>query len=113
MCFQLDQTSELKIATRKITCWKTVYSRKNRFFSSVKNYEYIPGVRQPEVELCMQKNSIYNGYHSFQRKRLAREDSTNSEKSIVKFYIPKGSKYYMNKCGEIVSSSIVMCKKIY
>lgn len=51
-------------------------------------------------------NRVYvtNGFHSFLTKC---KDRVSSRESFALFIIPKGSKYYCNKVGNVVSDTII------
>lgn len=52
---------------------------------------------------------ITEGYHSFKNIKLLKKSYLYDSESckIAKFIIPKGSSYYKNNDGEIVSSNII------
>ena len=75
-----------------------------------------------------QYGTIYEGYHSYKDiampysdlrpyyrtiylGKIAEDIRLNNVYSIATFIIPKGSEYYENKAGEIVSSSIIYTGK--
>ena len=80
----------------------------NQFFS------YKPNVLNKEIKLNLEENKniffarfeyeIYEGYHSYLH---CKQGIHLSNHHIGKFIIPKGTEYYENEDGQIVSSNII------
>ena len=107
----------------------------NIFVSRFKNFDYIPKVRNRKIPLIIQYpyRDIYivqQGYHSY--KWIAFDDTNPSERCLYfgsydnalkenlslyghccigTFIIPKGTKYFENENGHIVSSDIIYTGK--
>lgn len=48
---------------------------------------------------------VHAGYHAYVSRKIARIENFTNDK-VVKFYIPKGAKYYLSNDGQIVSNKI-------
>lgn len=110
------------IANKDIKVYKLCKLCGNKVLSIVKLYTYIPYEKQLTINLkllnCHNYYYIENGHHSY--KHITFIDGThiiivNDHKCdtiidnaiIGEFIIPKGSTYYENNSGEIVSSNII------
>ena len=132
---------DVKIAKRDFYVYKLGYTANNNFRSLYQNFIYIPGVINKDVKIIPlipgyniykvmkeQYGGIYEGYHSYKDiampysdlgsyyrtiylGKIAEDIRLNNIYSIATFIIPKGSEYYENKAGEIVSSSIIYTGK--
>ena len=88
------------------------------------NFTYIANSLNKELNLVTYKGyeyySISEGYHSFINKQMAFDESSSSilfgkvfeKNNVGKFIIPKGTEYYKNEDGEIVSSNIIWTGEI-
>jgi hypothetical protein len=111
MCFKIQpNNNKFFIATRDIICYK-VARRKPinsiRFISSIYPCEYRVNFIMPKVSFGRRGTEIGEGYHSYfnLRKTCLRK---HTRKSIGKFIIPKGSRYYINdRRKEYVSNQII------
>lgn len=126
-----------KIAKRDITVYKLGRISENNFISLYKDYTYEIKKTNKEIELkpdifCDSEldfiGAIYKGYHSYiyismpysglelcsraiyLGKRLHYLSLCNPY-YVAAFIIPKGSEYYENSKGEIVSSNIIYTGK--
>ncbi len=126
-----------KIAKRDITVYKLGRISENNFISLYLNYTYEIKKINKEIKLkpdmfyeygLENKGAIYKGYHSYiyismpysglelcsraiyLGKRLYYISLCNPYYVAV-FIIPKGSEYYENSKGEIVSSNIIYTGK--
>lgn len=130
MCWN-GHSGQKKVAERDIEVYKIGRVQDNRFICEFRNFSYKKGVLNEELALrenrWMGSISINEGYHSY--KRVSFE--FNSLSDIIKFIyrgytlhpyrdglydlatfiIPKGSIYYENINGEIVSSNILYTGK--
>ena len=138
MCWKSDKKPVKKIASWGITCYKvfcnsdvawiktpvkflgiTVWNkyRIKKLCSLYRDYTYVPYEYNPEVNVFIEKSEYYyrwyidKGYHSYRTLDKAKEER-NLNEVIVKCIIPKGSAYYINDLGEIVSSNIIITDKI-
>lgn len=131
-------SNKLKIKTAKkdITVWKVVLYdiRRGFYVSPVTDYRYVLGVIN-NVEMIFKVNNYliggYDGFHSFSNKVYYRysDDKVSIFKkrtftmdkyvfsvfykrgfdfAIAKGRLPKGTKYAINKSGEIISSNIII-----
>ena len=136
MCW-LSNKLKLKIAKKDIAVWKVVQydTIKGIYISPIRRYRYILDIiyntsmvfrvnYYPEIE-------GYKGFHSFSNKVYFRysDDKVHIYKkcifaedkqvfniygeigfnfAIAKGRLPKGTKYAINKNGEIISSSIII-----
>lgn len=135
MCW-LSNKLKIKTAKKDIAVWKVVlYDIKRGFYvSPITNYRYVLGVIN-NVEMIFKVNNYliggYDGFHSFSNKVYFRysDDTVHIYKkcifaedkqvfniygeigfnfAIAKGRLPKGTKYAINKNGEIISSSIII-----
>lgn len=141
MCWTGDNTAVRKIAKRDFYVYKIGRVSDKGFNSLYQNFIYIPGVLNEKVKirpiihnfsihklLEEQYGVIYEGYHSYKDitmpysglrsyyrtiylGKIAEDIRLNNIYSIATFIIPKGSEYYENRAGEIVSSSIIYTGK--
>lgn len=131
----------VKIAKRDFYVYKLGYVSDKGFNSLYQDFIYIPRVLNEKVEmrplisnysiyllLNEQYGIIYEGYHSYRDIAMPYSDlglhsrtiylgkiveniRLNNSYSIATFIIPKGSEYYENNNGEIVSSNIIYTGK--
>lgn len=131
----------VKIAKRDFYVYKLGYVSDKGFNSLYQDFIYIPGVLNETVKmrplisnysiyllLEEQYGIIYEGYHSYRDiampysdlglhsrtiylGKIAENIRLNNIYSIATFIIPKGSEYYENNNGEIVSSNIIYTGK--
>lgn len=132
---------DVKIAKRDFYVYKLGRVSDRGFRSLYQNFIYIPGVLNEKVKmrpiiynysiyklLKDQYGIIYEGYHSYRDiampysdlgsysrtiylGRIAENIRLHNIYSIATFIIPKGSEYYKNDSGEIVSSNIIYTGK--
>ena len=94
------------IAKKDILVWKVIFKDNT---SLHRNFKYSPNKSFPKVKFTMSRyesNLIYAGYHSFKSREIARFNKTYSNLKVVKFYIPKGAKYFIGDDCDIVSNRI-------
>lgn len=132
MCWTSTDKPIKQIANEDVICYKILIpSREGRVVSPYFNYEYNYHKINDEITLniyttptfenvfcvdLMYKIDLYKcdqGYHSYSSLDFAKKvchDSRLYEKGacIFKCIIPKGSVFYENKRGEIVSSNIII-----
>lgn len=136
MCW-LSKKLKIKIAKKDITVWKVVYFDIAReiYISPIAGYRYILDVIN-NVNMVFKVNHDfliegYEGFHSFSNKVYYRHfnnevrifkkhifaqdkhifnigDNPGFDCAIAKGRLPKGTKYAINKNGEIISSGIVI-----
>ncbi len=132
---------DVKIAERDFYVYKLGRVSDKGFNSLYQDFLYIPRVLNEKVEmrpiiphysiyklLKEQYGIIYEGYHSYRDIAMPYSDlglhsrtiylgkiveniRLNNSYSIATFIIPKGSEYYENNNGEIVSSNIIYTGK--
>ena len=126
---------DIKIAKRDFYVYKLGSVSYKGFESLYQDFVYEPKEINKKFELNpiqFYKDKslyvIYEGYHSYKDiampysdlrpyhrtiylGKIAEDIRLNNVYSIATFIIPKGSKYYENKAGEIVSSSIIYTGK--
>ncbi len=132
---------DVKIAEQDFYVYKIGRVSDKGFSSLYQNFIYIPGVLNEEVKMSpiihnyniheLMKDyygMIYEGYHSYKDiampysdlglhsrtiylGKIAENIRLNNIYSIATFIIPKGSEYYENNNGEIVSSNIIYTGK--
>lgn len=100
--------SKLLTAKNDIEVYKVLTSHNK---SAVKRFQYKRGIVYPYIGLEPVetfRSSIHAGYHSFKTKDRAELNRSfwHHECRVVKFIIPKGSKYYLGTNGDIVSTRI-------
>ena len=135
MCWMSNKL-KIKTAKKDIAVWKVVlYDITKRFYvSPITNYRYVLGVIN-NVEMIFKVNNYliggYDGFHSFSNKVYYRYFDGNVgifkkriftidkhvfsisykrgfDLAIAKGRLPKGTKYAINKNGEIISSNIII-----
>ena len=126
---------DVKIAKRDFYVYKLGSVSDKGFKSLYQDFIYEPKEINKKVELNpiqLYKDKsfyvIYEGYHSYKDivmpysdlhsccrtiylGKFAEDIRLNNIYSIATFIIPKGSEYYENRAGEIVSSSIIYTGK--
>lgn len=132
---------DVKIAERDFYVYKLGRVSDRGFISLYQNFIYVPRVLNEKIKmrpiiidysihklLEEQYGIIYEGYHSYKDitmpysdlgswsrtiylGRIAENVRLYNIYSIATFIIPKGSKYYENDDGEIVSSDIIYTGK--
>lgn len=95
--------------------------------SLFRKYLYIPYKKQQFINLEPIRSSynvddfknhynyyykIERGYHSYNTIKKAQEEIFFGDEIIIKCIIPKGTEYYINTNGEIVSSTIIVTDQI-
>lgn len=127
MCF-FARNPQKRIAESDVTCYKIVYVHKKKINSYVRAFPYELNKKyfQP---IQFYKNRFGSraeeGFHSYNKVEYAFNEyyglyiespyfrtSVDSNERIVKCIIPKGTIYYKNELGEIISESIVIKKII-
>lgn len=135
MCWTGNDTAVRKIAERDFYVYKLGRASDEGFCSLYQNFIYKPKEINKKVELYpiqffLDESScvIYEGYHSYKDiampysglgfyyrtiylGKIAEEIKLHNIYSIATFIIPKGSEYYENDEGEIVSSNIIYTGK--
>ena len=132
MCWN-GHSEQKKVAEKDIEVYKIGRVQDNRFICEFRNFSYKKGVPNEELvlkEICwMGSISINEGYHSYKRVSIRFNSLSGKIKYIYRgykiqpyldglydlatFIIPKGSIYYENLDGEIVSSNIVYTGRKY
>jgi len=116
-----------KIAESDMTVLKIISIadiNSNTFSSEIQRYRYIRNVPTPHIEvkvepficdcnLCRGLYGISEGYHSYSLKQTSVELAKDENKrrlwtSYVYCTIPKGTKYWENAHGNIVSETITI-----
>ena len=135
MCWMSNKL-KIKTAKKDIAVWKVVLYdiTKGFYVSPITNYRYVLGVIN-NVEMIFKVNNYliggYDGFHSFSNKVYYRyfdgnvgifkkriftidkyvfsiSDKRGFDLAIAKGRLPKGTKYAINKNGEIISSNIII-----
>lgn len=117
-----------KVAEKDIEVYKIGLVQDNRFICEFQDFSYEKGVVNKELVLKEESHwfgyiTINEGYHSYKRVSIRFNSLLGKIKCIYRgyiiqpylddlyhlatFIIPKGSIYYENRDGEIVSSNIV------
>ena len=137
MCW-ISNKLKIKTAKRNIPIWKVVEfdNKRKIYISPFKYYQYFPGTintTQMIFRVFSYSYEIngYEGFHSFSNKlrykyskgdisvykkgSFAKEKyfftydaDCNFSPAIAKGYLPKGTKYAINKVGEVISDCIVI-----
>lgn len=132
---------DVKIAKKDIIVYKVGYMSGESFCSLYLNYTYVPKETNKEVKIdpfiynyniCKERKKqeciIYTGYHSYKEVSMPYSELGTSSRLVylgrtverinlfnlyyvATFIIPKGSEYYENDEGEIVSSNIIYTGK--
>lgn len=112
--FDEEETIKPFIATKDILVWKIITTRN---LSLYRSFKYKPNCGYPTIKFNIRysyNNDIdyfkaYEGYHAYTSRRITRLRYAKYRDvlyKIVKFYIPKGAKYYLGEDGDIVSNTI-------
>ena len=136
MCWIGKGTAIKKIAEKDFYVYKIgKIVENNIFISDIRGYNYVPKYPNRIVplvpySLCVDSYIIDRGYHSY--KWIALDDTYPRERClylgnydnalkenlslykyccIATFIVPKGSEYFENKYGHIVSSEIIYTGK--
>lgn len=136
MCWK-SKNLKIKTAKRNIPIWKIVEfdNKRQIYISPFKHYQYVPSVINTTQMIFRALDysyevSGYEGFHSFSNKLyykyfkgdisvykrgiFTKENyftynaNCNFSAAIAKGYIPKGTRYAINKVGEIISNCIVI-----
>jgi hypothetical protein len=98
------------VAKKEILVYKEIYIGNTSFF---RGFRYEPNklyrLRKALSIIRHMKHgdTINQGFHAFTRKAAqAKAAQASYGTKMVKFYIPKGAKYYMGTHADIVSTSI-------
>lgn len=130
MCWN-GHSGQKKVAEKDIEVYKIGLVHNNRFICEFRDFSYKKGVINKELVLrethWMGSISIKEGYHSYKRVSIKFDSLSGRTKYIylgyklhpypygiyhlATFIIPKGSIYYENIYGEIVSSNIIYIGK--
>jgi len=118
----LPKIAESDMTVLKVTSVSDINS--NTFSSDIQKYVYIRNVPAPHIEvkvepfvcdcnLCRKLYSISEGYHSYSLKKVSIEYAKKENKrqtciAYVHCTIPKGTKYWENIHGNIVSETITI-----
>jgi hypothetical protein len=127
MCTAILKGQKPLIAEKDIIVYKASYKEENEniFTSMFERYRYLKEnlhraemtftndfcvsdrVEQDYVEDRGEENFLFvkKGFHSFVSIERIRKEYSGGE--VAEFIIPKGSKYYSNECGNIVSNAII------
>ena len=131
MCWISKTPAILKIASEDIKVFKIIEKFENNIISAYKGFRYKIGqLYETEIRLTETFSSafIQQGFHSYSNECRLERDCTYLEQpafrimfkgsrldgfSKVSYYkvnciIPKGSQYYENEFGEIVSNKIII-----
>lgn len=123
MCWTSANKPVKQIAKEDVICYKIVISRDGRVVSPYFHYEYKYHKINEEIALNIEYTlssdinqlRLYKcrqGYHSYSSLDFANQVYNNyfyeNDGCVFKCIIPKGSVYYDNKHGEIVSSNIII-----
>ena len=125
MCFR-TKNPQKRIAESDVTCYKVVYVHKKKINSYFKDFPYKLNKKyfQPILFYKGEFSRAEEGFHSYDKVEYTFKycglciESTyfftyiNSNERIVKCIIPKGTVYYKNEHGEIISESIIIKKII-
>ena len=136
MCW-LSNKLKIKTAKKDIAVWKVVFYdiRRGFYVSPTANYRYVLGVIN-NVEMIFKVDNYhliggYDGFHSFSNKVYYRNFDGNVSMfkkriftvdkyvfsifykhgfnfAIAKGRLPSGTRYAINKSGEIISSNIII-----
>lgn len=132
MCWTGDDTAIRKIAERDFYVYKIgKIVGNNIFISDIRGYApkclnrivplvtYSLGVGNYRIDkgyhsykdITMPYSGLRSYYRTIYLGKIAEDIRLNNIYSIATFIIPKGSEYYENRAGEIVSSSILYTGK--
>ncbi len=124
MCWTSFKSPVRRIAEQDITCYKVIFVAENKVISYYQEYEYeFEKLYTTEISNVAENGYVFiiiQGFHSYEHCPKINSEGIESENGTVyKFYnmdtidtvrciIPKGSEYYINENGEIVSNAIII-----
>lgn len=126
-CYKNFKLKDIKFKQKSIFKFKFGKKKIIQLISLFEKYLYIPYKEQPFIDLKPiriydniyyvenHKNIYYRidtGYHSYSTIEKAKGDIWVGNEIVVKCIIPKGTEYYINTNGEIVSSTIIVTDQI-
>ena len=126
-CYKNFRLKDITFKQKSIFNFKIGKKKITQLISLFEKYLYIPYKEQPFIDLKPirvfgnpydvedYKNIYYKierGYHSYSTIEKSQEDILFGNEIIIKCIIPKGSEYYINTNGEIVSSTIIVTDQI-
>lgn len=102
MCFTIQRKNRtVKIANKAIPCYKVLESNER---SNIIGFQYnlkkTSTYKVDEFGFKYGKTKIYEGFHSYTNKKKAENEMIYGPRKIVKFLIPKGTKYFLNETTE-------------
>ena len=97
------------IAKEDILVWKFIFQDNRAPYYT--EFCYSPNKTEKEVKLKVINAIIEEGYHSWCSRSIAKSEKSEKFRKfgkfkVVKFYIPKGSEYFIGEDGDIVSNKI-------
>lgn len=118
MCLLAEQIrknwEEPLIAQEKIECYKYLVPTDSGGVSPIFQYGYSFGTEN-YAQLKLVGPYVEDGFHAFQSKSTGVEYildyNPNAEFALYKCIIPKGAKYYLGMCGDIVSDCMIVVSK--
>ena len=114
MCWNIfsEKDKEKRIAESDIICYKVLKQNYRSLFEDFKYKFRI--LYKLDIELKPTEDfKIYEGFHSYKDPPIkSYMCSIVDDPLCVECTIPKGSTYYINRLGEIVSDSIIINKKL-
>ena len=127
MCL-VTERKRANIAKEDMTVYKLVFASQNNpklFYSEIKKFPYALG-KLEETELSKSNKGLYysmeevnyylkrecifwqQGFHSFTDIETAKKADSESELTLVKCRVPKGSRYVNNLFGMMISDKIIV-----
>lgn len=109
MCLKLSEanrkSSQYKIATEDISCYKVVKSHGDRFYTPYFRADAQLGQTYYSEFTFNHYGDVSRGLHSFKslKAATAEADSFIANTKIIRCVIPKGSRYYQGKFGNAIS----------
>lgn len=137
MCWT-SKNLKIKTAKKNIPIWKVVEfdNKRKVYISPFRYYQYLPGMVNITQMIfrafnCSCEINGYEGFHSFSNKLRCKCSKSNISiykkgvftkdkyfftydidynfsPALAKGYLPKGTKYAINKVGEVISDCIVI-----
>jgi len=115
MCFIVrENQTKVQIADKDIVCWKEMEVGKNAYHSFYRGFVYEKGKLYKRnclnKDIYLPLHTLTRGFHSYIVKEyIPRSTSIYFPTIIVKFIIPKGARYLINRNhNEHISNQIIM-----
>lgn len=108
MCLEIIQGKKAEIAKKRLIFYKLV---RNDLSSNIYHFDYYKYIKKglPKVKFsihdCLYYSIINEGYHFYTKKQHVALQ--NRYQTILKIYVPKGTKYYINNKHGVAEKIVI------